>query len=396
MSLYRRKEASNPKVWYMRYTDAHGVMKRVSTETENKQLADAALNKVKAEVWEQKKLGVKEPMLFSKACETFLGTKEGKSVHEQYTQQLAWWQEKFGSKAMLTDITQARIIDISEAGLKERGWKQATKNRYLAPLRSVMRYAALKRQWVEVQHLPAFFLEKESTGRTRWLKPDEIARLLNALPAHWKDIAGFALATGQRMGNVLGLRWEQVDMARRVVVFEGSVMKNGDEHGIPLNDVSAEIVRRQMGKHLDSVFTYQGKPIKKGGRQTWLLALEKAGLADTGVVKHSLRHTWATMMLHANVSDGVLMALGSWKTPKMVRRYAHANAEAMLHFAQRIDDRLTGAIAGAAQMTADAEAAKASAREAVKKVVNLRGDTFSAQSEKVSLQKESPRLVAVG
>ena len=349
MGLYRRKDASNPKVWYMRYTDAHGEVQRKSTETENKQLAQAALDKVKAEVWEQKKLGVKPPFLFSKACEIFLGTKENMSVYDDYAQQLGWWQQQFGKGICLHEITQAKIIDTVEKGAAERKWSKATKNRYLSPLRSVMRYAALKRQWIEINQMPTFFLEKESTGRTRWLKPDQISRLIEALPPHWRDIAGFALATGQRMGNVLGLRWDQIDLTRRVVVFEGDVMKNGDDHGIPLNDVAVEIIRRQIGQNVTNVFTYKGKAIRKGGRRTWTQALEKAGLAGTGVVKHSLRHTWATMMMHAGVSDGLLMAMGSWKTPKMVRRYAHANAEAMLPFAKQIDGTLAGALGQVAQ-----------------------------------------------
>lgn len=349
MSLYRRKDASNPKVWYMRYTDVEGILRRESTGTENKQLAQLALDAKTAEVWEHKKLGVKQKMLFSRACEIFLETKKDKDVLEDYTRQLGWWMAQFGKNALLSDVTQARIIDVVEAGAKDRGWSKATKNRYLSPLRSVMRYAALKRQWIAPTQLPTFFMEKESTGRTRWLKPDEITRLIEALPEHWKAIAGFALATGQRMGNVLGLRWDQVDLVRRVVVFEGEVMKNGDAHGIPLNDTAVEIVRQQIGRHDERVFTYKGKPIHKGGTATWQRALEKAGLADSGVVKHSFRHTWATMMLHSGVSDGLLMAMGSWKTPKMVRRYAHANAQALLPFAQQIDSTLGGALAGVTQ-----------------------------------------------
>lgn len=370
MGLYRRKDASNPKVWYMRYTDAAGKVYRKSTETENKQLAQAALDKVKAEAWEQKKLGVKPPFLFSKACEVFLETKVGMSVYDDYAQQLGWWQQQLGAKAHLHEITQERIIDTVERGAVERKWSKATKNRYLSPLRSVMRYAALKRKWIESNQLPTFFMEKESAGRTRWLKPDEITRLIAALPAHWKDIAGFALATGQRMGNVLGLRWDQIDLVRRVVVFEGDVMKNGDDHGIPLNDTAVEIIKRQIGQHTEAVFTYQGKPIRKGGRQTWLNALEKAGLGGTGVVKHSFRHTWATMMMHAGATDGMLMAMGSWKTPKMVRRYAHANAAALVSVAQRIDGVLGGALGAQTQS-----------------VTHASNDEQKAQN---------PRLVAVG
>jgi len=348
MGLYRRKDSSNPKVWYMSYQDASGKQVRVSTKTESKQLAQAALDKVRAELWEQKKLGVKQKRLFSEAAQLFLEAKASRRSVRDYERQINWWKEQFDG-LFLHEVTQDRIIKTIEAKRKADGCSAATTNRYLAALRGCMRLAILKHQWLDRGKLPEFFLEQEPRGRTRWLRPDEVTRLLAELPDHWKDIAGFALATGQRLSNVLGLRWDQVDLVRRVIVYEGEVMKNGEDHGIGLSETAATLIQKQVGRHPTHVFSYRGKPLKAGGYATWQKAVKAAGIED--LRRHDMRHTWASMMVQAGVSDAALMALGSWKTPKMVRRYGHLSAESLRPFAEAIDKSLGDAIKGAVSKT---------------------------------------------
>ncbi len=344
MALYRRKDRDS-KVWHMSYADAFGKIQRESTGTENKQLAQAVLDRKKNEVFEQKKLGVKPRRLFSEAIEKFLAAKEGKRTHGEYEHQLGWWLKKLGDKTYLHEITQDRIVTTIELKATEDGCSKATMNRYLAALRGCLRLVTIKYQWLDRSQLPEFFMEEEPKGRNNWLRPEQITRLMQELPEHWRPIVSFALSTGQRMGNVKGLRWDQIDLARRVVVFSGTVMKNGEEHGIALNDVAVEAIKGQIGRNLEYVFTYKGKRIGKGGQQTWRAACERAGL-PAGTRQHDLRHTWASMMAQAGASDGVLMAMGSWKTAKMVRRYAHHQAEALLPYAQLIDGKLAGALGG--------------------------------------------------
>ena len=45
----------------------------------------------------------------------------------------------------------------------------------------------------------------------------------------------------------------------------------------------------------------------------------------TGVSPHTLRHTWASHLDEAGVSQKTLMELGGWKDPKMVVRYSHSS-----------------------------------------------------------------------
>ncbi len=54
--------------------------------------------------------------------------------------------------------------------------------------------------------------------------------------------------------------------------------------------------------------------------EIWRKAARAAGLRDFHF--HDLRHHGATMALNAGFTAPVVMALGGWKTERMMRRYA--------------------------------------------------------------------------
>ena len=83
----------------------------------------------------------------------------------------------------------------------------------------------------------------------------------------------------------------------------------------------------KKGSNSDHVFVNRdGNPFKSI-RTAFTTACRRANLAD--VSPHVLRHTFATRLREEGVSDGTIQALGRWKEPKMVRRYAHINNEMM-------------------------------------------------------------------
>lgn len=333
MALYKRKESN---VWWMDYTDAEGKRVRASTGTENKLLAQQLLDRTKAEVWDQRRLGVKPQVTFDKAVEMFLEEKRHRRTINTYTERANWWLQRFWGMP-LNSITQELIIKT----IKEREGRvsPATCNRLLATLKTILRLAHRKYEWID--RVPAFFFYEEPKGRTRWLQPHEIARLLDALPEHERDIAMFSFATGLRQGNIRKLRWEQVNLNLRVIYIDGDEMKNGRDLGIPLNEAALEVLRRNIGKHWQYVFTYKGKPIRASSNATWKRALQKAGIEDFR--RHDMRHTWASMMVQAGVPNNVIQTLGAWETEKMVKRYAHHSSESMRPFVKHVDEALAGA-----------------------------------------------------
>jgi integrase len=151
-----------------------------------------------------------------------------------------------------------------------------------------------------------------------------------------EQAARFTLATGLRENNVLELDWSQVDLGRRVAWFYADQMKGRVEHGIPLNDAALAVLRERKGIHKRWVFGNPDYPLTKASNRAWYNALRKSKLKETGVVWHTLRHTWASWAVMSGVRLEELMKLGGWKTYSMVLRYAHLAPEHMAEAAAKV------------------------------------------------------------
>jgi integrase len=91
------------------------------------------------------------------------------------------------------------------------GVSNATVNRALEVVRRILNVAHQEWRWLRA--VPKLRMLKEPRRRVRFLRREEADRLIEALPAHMKPIVKFALATGGRRGEILGLEWERVDLA---------------------------------------------------------------------------------------------------------------------------------------------------------------------------------------
>src|SRR5665647_1140084 len=74
---------------------------------------------------------------------------------------------------------------------------------------------------------------KEDNHRLRYLSFDECTKLINSCDKHLKPIVIFALNTGCRRGEILGLTWDRVDLQHGLVLLDKT--KNGKRREIPIN-----------------------------------------------------------------------------------------------------------------------------------------------------------------
>jgi integrase len=135
---------------------------------------------------------------------------------------------------------------------------------------------------------------KAVQGRTRKGTLDhreQAETLLGELPRHQREVI-FAFATGLRQANVLGLEWSHVDLEAGHAWVDAVQSKNGKSIAVPLNATTLEVLRRQLGKHPQRVFTYAGKPLATAKTRAWRKALKRAGIENFRW--HDTRHTWAT------------------------------------------------------------------------------------------------------
>jgi integrase len=184
------------------------------------------------------------------------------------------------------------LIDTITEAKRREGCANGTVNRTLALLRAILRRCAREWEWEWewewTDRSPAIRLLKEPSRRIRFLTHDQAMLLLHELPPHLRTMAAFTLSTGLRRANVTGLTWEQVDLDRRLAWVHPDQAKGRKAIGDPLNDTAMALVRAQVGKHPERVFTYEGKPVFQVSSMAWYKALKRAGIENFRW--HDLRH----------------------------------------------------------------------------------------------------------
>jgi len=212
------------------------------------------------------------------------------------------------------------LDDMAIAKLAARLYENpATQQRQVwTPIRAVLQFAAGKRR-----------RKRADNPRTRWLTPEEVEALLQAVPSktdlQTRAKIAFLLGTGCRTGEMFALDMKQFFMDTGEALFLDT--KNNRERMVKLLPRAMEIVRPAIMWPKGAVFrTPKGKPYKireKGGGQmqtAFNRVRDAAGLGED-VTPHILRHTWATWHYAVYKDLLKLMADGNWERPEMARRY---------------------------------------------------------------------------
>lgn len=126
----------------------------------------------------------------------------------------------------------------------ENGAAPATVNRSLALLLRAFNLGR-KTNPPKVARMPNFELLPEQNARQGFLEPGEYRAILRQLPAHLQGILTFAFFTGCRRGEILGLRWDQVDLDTGVVRLLAGETKNGEGRTIPLASEVVDMLKLQ-------------------------------------------------------------------------------------------------------------------------------------------------------
>jgi len=334
MSLYRRKDS---RYWWVKLAaiaNESGPL-QVSSGTPDKRKAQEFHDKLKAQRWEQARLGTKPRRTWEDAVVKFLEETSHKRTHERDKSILRWLDPLLGGKC-LDEIDRATIDRVKAARAKVA--TTSTANRYLAVIRAVLRKACHEWEWTA--RVPKVSMYREKDGRIRSLTGEEFYRLLGHLPEHLADMALFSVATGLRQGNVRTLEWNQIDLVQKHAWISAAQHKNGRPHAVPLNDTAVAVLQRRLGTHPTHVFTYHGHPIANVSTKAWWKGLELAGIENFRW--HDLRHTFATWHRQAGTPTHELQRLGGWKTVSMVERYAHIAPEGLQAAASRLDNVFQG------------------------------------------------------
>jgi len=336
------KVRKRKKSWLIDYRDPHG--KRVRLAFKKKKDAEAELGKRVSLIAEKRYLDVKKEFktklkdLTEKYAENFQHP-----IKKSYCEN---FREYFGEHTLLANI---RYVDLEtyRNRLKQKptfygkARKESTINREMSCLNHIFTKAV---EWDMIEQSPFSkgkpLLLKENNTRLRFLREDEIIRLLNSSPKYLRNIIECALNTGMRRGEILSLKWDQI---RNGFIYLKET-KTKEPRQIPINNTLEALfknIRKENGLKSKYVFLYDGQIIEaKSGKgrkpkkepqpvrnikKAFKSALKRAGINDFRF--HDLRHTFASQLLMKGGSLKDVQELLGHKTMTMTLRYAHLTQE---------------------------------------------------------------------
>ena len=133
----------------------------------------------------------------------------------------------------------------------------------------------------------------------------------------------FALHTGMRRGEILGLRWQDVDLRNSVATIPAARAKGRRHRYVPLNTDAMDILATLPSPIERSalIFGNSAGKLNENFRREWQAAIELSGLEDFRF--HDLRHTFASRLVMAGVDLAVLRELLGHRDFEMTLCYAH-------------------------------------------------------------------------
>jgi integrase len=173
---------------------------------------------------------------------------------------------------------------------------------------------------------------KESNTRKGFFEHGEFMALRDLLPSYLKPVVTFAYHTGWRESEILGIKWNRVDLNERVVKLDPGKPKNEDARNLFLNDElfqEIKILQAKRAPDCPFVFLREGQKIKRFTK-AWETACRKAGLwkldekkgrmAPTRIF-HAFRRTAVRNMVRSGIRERVAMAISGHRTRSVFERY---------------------------------------------------------------------------
>jgi integrase len=222
------------------------------------------------------------------------------------------------------------------------GFAPTMANRSVAVLSKMMGLAV---KWDLRADNPVRGIELNSEEkRERYLTPAEIERLSTALAededTQAADIIRLLLLTGARKGEVLSMRWADLDLDRGVWVKPAASTKQKKLHRVPLSTGAIDLLR---SIEADGEWVFPGRidgQHRAEIKYAWDRVRKAAGLPGFRI--HDLRHTYASVLASAGLSLPVIGALLGHTQAQTTARYAHLLDDPLRAATERASDVLTG------------------------------------------------------
>jgi integrase len=242
-----------------------------------------------------------------------------------------------------------RSVEVGKVGIP------ATADKWLAIMSSIFNWAETKGLVASnpCKGIRKAFNAKEAARQT-YLHGDALLRFWRALEADpdadARDLLLLALYTGQRKGNVLAMRWDDIDLAAGRWTIPAEQTKQRAAQTCPLSSMAAAILQR---RYADAATPWVFPAVRRsaGGelghmsetrpREAWERICKAAQL--DGVRIHDLRHTTGSWLARLGANEAIRQRALGHLTPQMAARYTHLELDPVADAMQRMGDAITAA-----------------------------------------------------
>src|SRR5262252_8327795 len=292
-SLYRPKFRATDgtlklqTVWWLKYRDALGVMRRESSKTTKEREAKRLLKQREGAAVEGRVIApradrVTVAELLEELRQEYAANqrRSGKRLSFAIQRLAPFFGHQRAVRLASSDVTKYKTQRQAE------GVANATINRELAALKRALSLALRAER---IQRVPHIAMLEERNVRSGFFERDQFEAVREQLPACLRPVVTFAYVTGWRIpSEVLTLRWRQVDFEAGTVRLEPETTKNREGRTFVLTPelracleaqrARTEAFQREHDQIVPWVFHRDGEPIKDF-RGAWKVATRYVGLA---------------------------------------------------------------------------------------------------------------------
>lgn len=293
----------------------------------------------------------------------------------KYKQHLELWEQKLG-RLRLSELAAERIAKVrdeiaaepiqprskEQAAGKPKFRSAATINRHLASLAAVLTSCVKNWHWLTVSPMRQVAKATEGDPVTHFLSEEELHRLLNACRESESPDLYLAVllstTTGARQGEILGLRWRDVDLDNRVLhlrvgeeeeIKTKNKAKNKTKGGARSVAIVEQVMpmlkaRKESQQEADgSALVFPSRVSKRQPvqlRTPWETALKRAGIENFRW--HDMRHSWASFAAKGGATLLEIGAVLGHRSTATTKRYAHLTEQHSHSLVRGVADKLLG------------------------------------------------------
>lgn len=267
------------------------------------------------------------PEIVARFLEYYANCGNAKNTVKNYKQCIEANTFPIWSKKRINEFSTGEIRDFIQEDLGK--FSEAHRKSMLKILRAVFRYA-VEQNIIPRDPCPKLKFKKNEKIK-KMLTEDEIRILLSKAREEnheWFYVWALACYTGLRNGELYALKWENVDLKKRIIYITHSWNKiNGYKETKSGDDRVVEIAPSLLPLLIELKETNQSNFVLpkirdwETGTQAKPLKEFLKGLNLPLIRFHDLRASWATIMLSKGIEPIKVMSMGGWKDLKTMQIY---------------------------------------------------------------------------